>query len=175
MPADLDVDPLDVHPTFQSDIFSLGMLLLQVCGLYKCILSVTTENTVFKLFHGSDGKSLKGLPYNHIRVSSEIGMVKRIHDGVRPRRKRYNHIDDKHWNLLCLCWAGDPSKRPAIGDVRQALWSVQLVARVVFYLLALFAVDWISQKKHGPVSTSYCNISFLAVTQCICYRIIPKS
>lgn len=42
MPADLDVDPLDVYPTFQSDIFSLGMLLLQVCGLYKCILSVTT-------------------------------------------------------------------------------------------------------------------------------------
>jgi serine/threonine protein kinase len=32
VPADLNVDPVDVRPTFQSDIFSLGMLLLQVCG-----------------------------------------------------------------------------------------------------------------------------------------------
>jgi len=102
VPAELNVDLVDVRPTFRSDIFSLGMLLLQVRGRWACVLSVKNSQTIFlKLFNGSDGKSLKGLPYNHIRASSELGMVKRIHDGVRPQRERYNRIDDKYWNLIC--------------------------------------------------------------------------
>jgi serine/threonine protein kinase len=103
MPTE-EVDLLTVRPTSRSDIFSLGMLLLQ-------------------LFHGPDTLYRRGLPYNHISSCSgyEFGMVRRIHNGQRPLRERYNPMEDKHWNLICLCWDGEPSKRPTIAEVRQAL------------------------------------------------------
>jgi len=99
-----EVNPSDGLPTRESDIFSLGMLFLQ-------------------LFHGQDTETFKGLskglPYNHILY--DIGLVKHIHKGERPLRKRYHDIEDKHWNLISSCWDGEPSKRPTIAEVRRAL------------------------------------------------------
>jgi len=99
-----ETDLSDVRPTRESDVFSLGMLLLQ-------------------LFHGPDEKPRRGLPYNHIPSSSgyDIGMVKCIHAGERPQRTRYNQMEDKHWNLMYSCWDSEPSQRPTIAQVRHAL------------------------------------------------------
>jgi len=96
----------DVHPTFQSDIFGLAMLLLQ-------------------LFHGPDRDLQSRLPYNHIRHRNgndyDFRLVRRIHEGERPMRNRYHTMYDQHWALLCLCWAGDPAARPDISYVVKAL------------------------------------------------------
>ncbi|KIM76409.1 hypothetical protein PILCRDRAFT_649099 [Piloderma croceum F 1598] len=96
----------DIYPTFQSDIFSLAMLLLQ-------------------LFHAPDRDLQSRLPYNHIRHRNGNGydfrLVRRIHEGERPIRNRYHTMYDHHWALLCHCWNGDPSARPDITYVVKML------------------------------------------------------
>lgn len=122
-----ETDPSDVRPTRESDIFSVGMLLLQVCEHTNTL--DWTLNAYIKLFHGPDKMPRRGLPYNHIPSSSgyDIGMVKSIHAGERPRRTRYNQMEDKHWNLIRSCWDGEPSQRPTITQVRHALWGVSVI------------------------------------------------
>lgn len=96
----------EIHPTCQSDIFSLAMLLLQI-------------------FHGPDQDLQSRLPYNHVRLRSGIGydfrLLRRIHDGERPLREKYRSMYDQHWALLCQCWVGDPYARPGIAYVVNAL------------------------------------------------------
>jgi len=105
MPIATDEDAPDERPTLQSDIFSLGILLLQ-------------------LFHGPDQNRQRGLPYNHIsynKRAADFPLQKLIHKGERPIRKRYNWIHDVHWELIERCWAGNPFERPVIAEVLQTL------------------------------------------------------
>jgi len=96
----------EIHPTFQSDIFSLAMLLLQ-------------------LFHGPNRDLQSRLPYNHVRLRSgtdyDVRLLRRIHGGERPKRERYQTMYDQHWTLLTLCWRADPFARPDISYVVNAL------------------------------------------------------
>jgi len=96
----------DTKPTFQSDIFSLGMLFLQI-------------------FHGPDKDFQSGLPYNHVRfrqgIKHDFRLVRRIHEGERPVRHRYTPMYDQQWDLLCLCWHWDPAARPNITTIVNAL------------------------------------------------------
>jgi serine/threonine protein kinase len=96
----------EIHPTFQSDIFSLAILLLQ-------------------LFHGPDRDLQSALPYNHVRLRSgtdyDFRLLRRIHEGERPIRERYRTMFDQHWILLTMCWQGDPFARPDITYVVNAL------------------------------------------------------
>jgi len=93
-----------IPPTPASDIFSLGMLLLQ-------------------LFHSPDDNEQRRLPYNHIRFVAhyDAPLVNRIHAGDRPQRERYNFIEDQHWDIICKCWAGEPEKRPSVTEVHTSL------------------------------------------------------
>jgi len=95
--------PNSVPPTFQSDIFSLGILFLQI-------------------FHGRDGNRESELPYNHIpRDGYDPDFSRCVRNGERPIRGRYRAMSDEHWELLCDCWKGDPSERPDITWVVGAL------------------------------------------------------
>jgi len=97
-------DDSDVRPTPESDIFSLGMLLLQ-------------------LFHAPDPDKQRRLPYNHVRFVPHFdnALVKRIREGDRPQRDRYNFMEDQHWAIICKCWAGEPKSRPSITVVHGSL------------------------------------------------------
>lgn len=100
-----DEDMMEVRPTTASDIFSLGILFLQ-------------------LFHGPDKDKQRELPYNHIRYrphNGDIVLLLRIHERDRPRRERYNFILDQHWMLVERCWAHDPLDRPTITEVSRGL------------------------------------------------------
>jgi len=100
-----DDDIQNVRPTTASDIFSLGILFLQ-------------------LFHGPDPDRQRGRPYNHIRYSprtEDYALLTRIHQGERPLRARYNFIQDQHWFLMVDCWTHNPDNRPNISDVLRAL------------------------------------------------------
>jgi len=86
-----------VRPTFESDIYSLALLFLQ-------------------LFHGPDNSKIRGLPYNHI--SNDAALVEEVvtREG-RPLRDRYNRIADQHWNVMKSCWTVRPDERPSITQV----------------------------------------------------------
>jgi len=103
-PELMPVDDADVRPTPASDIFSLGMLLLQ-------------------LFHGPDQDKQRRLPYNHVRFIAhfDTALVKRIREGDRPQRDRYNYMEDQHWELITKCWAGAPEERPSVKEVHASL------------------------------------------------------
>jgi len=98
----------DVHPTFETDIFSLAMLFLQ-------------------LFHGPDQNLQNGLPYNHVRLrigtNYDLRLLRLIHGGDRPKRDRYVFVNDQLWSLLEMCWQGEPSQRPNIDYVVNVLQS----------------------------------------------------
>jgi len=92
-----------ILPTTASDIYSLGILLLQ-------------------LFHGPDKDTRRGQPYNHIpSQEGDYPLLVRICNGDRPRRARYNFIPDQYWTLMTRCWAGDPLERPDIAEVGRLL------------------------------------------------------
>jgi len=97
----------NILPTYESDIFSLGILFLQ-------------------LFNGYEEDLQKSLPYNHVRhrngTAYDLGLLRRIHKGERPIRERYAPMSDNHWNLISMCWQGPPSSRPDIDWVVNALY-----------------------------------------------------
>ncbi|KIM79383.1 hypothetical protein PILCRDRAFT_566676 [Piloderma croceum F 1598] len=102
-PELMSISDQDVRPTLQSDIFSLGILFLQ-------------------LFHAdSDSKvwRLGGKPYNHILQDAKVLMS--VHRGSRPIRANYRWMEDQYWNLIQQCWAGNPLDRPDIAAVVEAL------------------------------------------------------
>ena len=117
----------DVKPTFRTDVFSLAMLLLQVClcscqAVFRiCILTIRHP----QLFHGPDKNLQNGLPYNHIRLRTgtdyDLRLLRLIHRGERPRRERYQTMYDQHWALLEFCWQNDPFSRPDINTVLKML------------------------------------------------------
>jgi hypothetical protein len=54
-------------------------------------------------------------------MTGDHELLARIHNGERPRREQYGYICDQHWSLMEWCWAGTPSERPDITEVRGAL------------------------------------------------------
>jgi serine/threonine protein kinase len=86
-----------IPPTFKSDIFSLGILFLQVHD----------ENE---------------FPYNHIHWDGDDPQfLDLVRGGGRPIRDRYRAMSDGHWELLCYCWKGNTAERPNISQVVRAL------------------------------------------------------
>jgi len=104
---DSEASVTTIPPTKRSDIFSLGILFLQ-------------------LFHWQRNESRlgqKGMPYNHVAFKPflDVRLMVRIQGGERSRRERYSYIEDRHWNLICKCWASHPDERPTIVEVQNTL------------------------------------------------------
>lgn len=59
-------------------------------------------------------------PYSYIKHTTEV--VIKSSTGARPRRPTEPHIiarglDDNLWDLMTICWNGDPTARPSIDRV----------------------------------------------------------
>lgn len=106
-PQLLPIDGSDApKPTKESDIFSLGILFLQ-------------------LFDGrADCLPYNQYPLNNPRDPHNIKLIKAIHAGERPRREAYNFNyqgQGDRWRLIEACWAAHPRARLTIQQVRAKL------------------------------------------------------
>ncbi len=58
------------------------------------------------------------MPYVEIKKYLQVVYKKNDEDGVplRPLDPRVieRGLDDRMWNILCLCWSFDPGDRPSI-------------------------------------------------------------
>ena len=104
MPSD---DPLPV-PTFASDIYSFGCIMLQV-GL------ILLRNRTH--FAKRDvGQTLSGkVPFDNIKSDLRVAFEK--YNGISPARPKVPPIENVHWNLITECW-GEASTRPSIDDIQ---------------------------------------------------------
>ncbi|KIP03903.1 hypothetical protein PHLGIDRAFT_31611 [Phlebiopsis gigantea 11061_1 CR5-6] len=82
-------------PTFKSDIWSVGMLMLEVLTGF--------------------------VPFHLYRRKHQV-MLQVSRYGLRPSRPENNkQISDDAWKLMEECWATDPEDRPALRDVHARL------------------------------------------------------
>ena len=109
-----------VRPTFESDIYSLALLFLQVSmNILLTLNNLRVWLIQFpfdKLFHGPDSPETRGLPYNHIWPDAAL-VEEVVTRGARPLREQYNRIADQHWNFMKSCWNNLPNERPSITQV----------------------------------------------------------
>lgn len=81
--------------TFKSDIWSMGMLMLEVLTGF--------------------------VPFHLYRRKHQV-MLQVSRYGLRPSRPENNkQISDDAWKLMEECWATDPEDRPALRDVHARL------------------------------------------------------
>ena len=92
------------RPTFESDIFSFGMLIYEVFQLY---LNATIAHYFYeKIYSGL-------VPFQE---DTNMMAVSRILEGRRPPRP--HQIPDWMWQITNKCWTEDSRLRPSIGYIR---------------------------------------------------------
>lgn len=108
--------------TTESDIYSFGMVVIEVCLL----LSLTfTENieTIEKYLQIVTGD----LPYachsDKYERLTDLKFIKLINEGVLPVRPQNPIVDDQMWALLNRCWSLDPEGRPKVPEIVEFLAS----------------------------------------------------
>ena len=95
---------MSARPTFESDIFSFGMLIYEVFQLY---LNATIAHYFYE-------KVYSGLvPFQD---DTNMMAVFRILEGRRPPRP--HQIPDWMWHITNKCWTEDSRLRPSIGYIR---------------------------------------------------------
>jgi len=93
----------DFRPTYESDIYSFGMLLLQI--LHGTDLDPSVPNFD------------RSLPFNDFRSNNCLWkLIVDLLKGRRPLQKRYN-VTQPQWEFLERCWLTDPAQRPSIEQV----------------------------------------------------------
>ena len=99
----------DSPVTMESDIFSFGMVIIEV----RCDQSVIPQPAypLFKVFTGE-------VPFSE--ETSMMAAIK-IVNGERPRRPNHSSFTETLWALTQRCWSQEPHDRPNILEVTGVL------------------------------------------------------
>lgn len=95
--------------TKESDIFSFGMVMIEVGGNRSTIYQ--RPYPLLKVFTGE-------IPFKRVQTSE---VVMRITGGERPERPTHPKFTDPLWELTKECWKVAPQDRPKMEDVLRKL------------------------------------------------------
>ena len=98
----------DRQVTKESDIFSFGMVIIEVGGDQTVIRKLT--HPLDKVFTGEDPFSDNFRP-----------TITDIRSGERPRRPNHSDFTELLWVLTQRCWSHKPRNRPNIKEVIKVL------------------------------------------------------
>ena len=95
--------------TKESDIFSFGMVMIEVGGdgSVKC-------QSTYPLFKAFTGK----VPFSGMPLTSAMSSIA---NGGRPGRPDHPDFAEPLWTLTQRCWSQDPQDRPDIQEVTGVL------------------------------------------------------
>lgn len=96
--------PEITRPSEASDIYALGMVILEVC--FFLIIGMMFLFTVIQVFTGQ-------LPFHTHRHDSQV--IFKVISGTRPQRPTGTlplGLSDPIWELVEACWHSDRTKRP---------------------------------------------------------------
>jgi len=100
----------------KGDVYSFGMTILQVRLSSFYVLS--------EMLNASQLYTHE-MPYVNINKTFHVYSKKREGDGLpdRPQDERVveRGLDDRIWELLCLCWSRDSERRPSINELEMKL------------------------------------------------------
>lgn len=113
--ADDDDDDDDDYATpftVQSDVYSLGMTILEVCNIFSallCCARLDHATIIFILLQMYTGRP----PFAHRRLLSQviIDIVENRHPG-RPQPEDAPQLVDEMWTMIQSCWVHEPEGRP---------------------------------------------------------------
>ena len=123
----MSVDILDWEPAHKFNLSGAQLSVMSQAVVYQGIQEKSQPthrlSTVINLdITNADIDKQREQPYNHVTTGIyDIPLINLIHKGERPRRERYNYIEDGYWMLMQRCWAGNPGDRPSIAAVRLLL------------------------------------------------------
>jgi len=99
----------DTSTTKESDIFSFGMVMIEV--YFRAIIVIGHIIHCYKAFTGA-------APFTH---SPPTAVAVGILSGKRPERPGHPGLTDKLWGFNQRCWDQEPQLRPGISEVVSCL------------------------------------------------------
>ena len=101
------------HPSKESDCYSFGMTIYEVCRIWCFIWSAGCSDA---------GQVLTGkVPFYDVKTDA---VMMRIVRGIRPERPRLSHtigLTDPVWTMVDGCWKEHYSLRPDVPTVARCL------------------------------------------------------
>ena len=103
--------------TEKADVFSFGMLMIEVSHVYSKKQCSTNQVAVWvKVFTGK-------VPFHDVRPYTAVTAIS---SGRRPQRPAEPPLTEDLWKLMDQCWHQDPESRPEMSTVLQELASCLL-------------------------------------------------
>ena len=106
-----DTDDTFPPPKPESDIYSFGCIMYQVCPTAYIYAACKLFSIACQVLSGHQ-------PYHDIRSDHQV--VVAILRGLKPKRPTIHRIEDCHWDSIQQCWLG-VSERPAIAGLRDLM------------------------------------------------------
>ena len=111
-------DDSQATPSTQSDVYSFGSIMLQVCDpgvLFR-------YDSLLICWH--DGKILTGrVPYHHLSRDEQV--VFAIVSGTRQGRPDGAAVTDRTWEFIEWCWSSTDAStpRPSSDEIAELTWT----------------------------------------------------
>jgi len=116
-PERLDVSTQEGEPTTMSDVYSLSMVIVEVCLFDGCMMHPGSDCFCFQLMTGK-------MPFPELTDHSVIVMISKGKRPQKPRSFDAPGMTPAIWKIAQKCWHAQARERPGVGAVLESLESL---------------------------------------------------